>query len=74
MLHNIIDRAIIEVSKASPHLIYYVLLIIIDGPVMDMPETIKSIVKSSSHPLSIIIAGVGNEDFRSMKAFRSKRG
>ena len=74
LLHNIIDRAIIEVSKASPHLIYYVLLIIIDGPVMDMPETIKSIVKSSSHPLSIIIAGVGNEDFRSMKAFRSKRG
>ena len=69
--HNMIDRAIIEASKAPPHAVYYVLLIITDGAVMDMPETIKSIVKASRHPLSIIIVGVGNEDFRSMRAFSS---
>jgi hypothetical protein len=32
-----------------------------------MPETINSIIKASSLPLSIIIIGVGNEEFKEME-------
>lgn len=31
-----------------------------------MPETIEAIVKASELPLSIVIVGVGNEDFSMM--------
>ncbi|KAL6066275.1 Copine-2 [Balamuthia mandrillaris] len=45
---------------------YWVLLIITDGIISDMEDTIKEIVDASSLPLSIVIVGVGNEDFRNM--------
>ena len=44
---------------------YTVLLIITDGIINDIDATIASIVTASSQPLSIIIVGVGNEDFSS---------
>ncbi|KAK6177558.1 hypothetical protein SNE40_015638 [Patella caerulea] len=45
---------------------YFVLLIITDGVITDMPQTVKSIVEASSLPMSIIIVGVGNADFEAM--------
>ncbi|KAI3660878.1 hypothetical protein MP638_006635 [Amoeboaphelidium occidentale] len=39
---------------------YQVLLIITDGEINDMPQAIKSIVRASHLPISIIIIGVGN--------------
>jgi vacuolar-type H+-ATPase subunit F/Vma7 len=45
---------------------YTVLLILTDGVIDDMNETIASIVRASYLPLSIIIVGIGNEDFRDM--------
>ena len=42
---------------------YLVLMIITDGVIHDMDETIKLIVRGADLPLSIIIVGVGNEDF-----------
>ncbi|KAK3612050.1 hypothetical protein CHS0354_021734 [Potamilus streckersoni] len=46
---------------------YFVLLIITDGVITDMPHTIKAIVDASSLPMSIIIVGVGNDSFEAME-------
>lgn len=45
---------------------YFVLLILTDGNIHDMKETIELIVQASKLPCSIIIVGVGNSDFNQM--------
>ena len=45
---------------------YFVLLIITDGVITDLDATKNSIIAASSLPLSIIIVGVGVEDFSAM--------
>eukprot|EP01099_Mayorella_cantabrigiensis_P008934 TRINITY_DN915_c0_g1_i2.p1 TRINITY_DN915_c0_g1~~TRINITY_DN915_c0_g1_i2.p1 ORF type:complete len:303 (+),score=62.74 TRINITY_DN915_c0_g1_i2:813-1721(+) len=45
---------------------YLIILIITDGVIDDMKETIQQIERASSLPISIIIVGVGDDDFRSM--------
>eukprot|EP00357_Protocruzia_adherens_P001906 CAMPEP_0115012566 /NCGR_PEP_ID=MMETSP0216-20121206/24822_1 /TAXON_ID=223996 /ORGANISM="Protocruzia adherens, Strain Boccale" /LENGTH=531 /DNA_ID=CAMNT_0002381665 /DNA_START=35 /DNA_END=1630 /DNA_ORIENTATION=+ len=45
---------------------YIVLLIITDGEIHDMRESINQIVAGSFLPLSIVIVGVGNADFGNM--------
>lgn len=45
---------------------YFVLLILTDGEIHDMQETRRLIVEASKLPCSIIIVGVGNEDFEMM--------
>jgi vacuolar-type H+-ATPase subunit F/Vma7 len=45
---------------------YFILLLLTDGIINDMQKTIDEIVRGSSLPLSIIIVGVGSEDFSSM--------
>jgi hypothetical protein len=42
---------------------YFVLLIITDGIISDMQQTIDAVVDASFLPMSLIIVGVGNEDF-----------
>ena len=53
------------------HNIFYVLLNIlfiqIDGVITDMGTTIRAIVRARDLPLSIVIVGVGNDDFKNMK-------
>ena len=46
---------------------YFILLIITDGIITDMPQTKTAIVEASKLPLSIIIVGVGNADFEAME-------
>ncbi|XP_076035926.1 copine-8-like isoform X2 [Oratosquilla oratoria] len=46
---------------------YFILLIITDGIITDMPDTRKALVEASSLPMSVIIVGVGNEDFSAME-------
>ena len=46
--------------------LYHVLLILTDGGIQDMRETIDAIVKLSDKPLSIIIVGIGDADFSFM--------
>ncbi|XP_055507903.1 copine-1-like isoform X2 [Leucoraja erinacea] len=46
---------------------YYVLLIITDGEITDLDQTRDAIVKASHLPMSIIIVGVGNADFKAME-------
>ena len=50
---------------------YFVLLIITDGIITDMEETQRAIIAASHLPLSIIIVGVGQEDFSAMEALDS---
>jgi len=45
---------------------YFVLLIITDGQISDMENTIDEVVRCSGLPISIIITGVGNADFGDM--------
>eukprot|EP01022_Parablepharisma_sp_SALTPOND_P013369 TRINITY_DN1784_c0_g2_i1.p1 TRINITY_DN1784_c0_g2~~TRINITY_DN1784_c0_g2_i1.p1 ORF type:complete len:496 (-),score=36.33 TRINITY_DN1784_c0_g2_i1:4290-5777(-) len=59
------DMAYWHVSNGL-HGNYFVLLIMTDGQISDMNETIDEIVRCSTLPLSIIIVGVGNSDFSSM--------
>lgn len=53
---------------------YFVLLIITDGIITDMDATMLSIIEASRLPMSIIIVGVGNEDFSAMEALDSDDG
>ncbi|XP_037136352.1 copine-3-like [Syngnathus acus] len=46
---------------------YFVLLIITDGVITDMDQTLDAIVKASRLPMSIIIVGVGRADFSAME-------
>jgi len=50
---------------------YFVLLIITDGIITDLEDTKRSIIDASRLPLSIIIVGVGDEDFSAMDALDS---
>lgn len=45
---------------------FQVLLIITDGVINDLRQTIDQIVRGSNNPLAIIIVGVGNADFSMM--------
>lgn len=45
---------------------YFVLLILTDGEIHDMVETKRMIVETSRLPCSVIIVGVGGEDFEMM--------
>jgi hypothetical protein len=45
---------------------YLILLIITDGEITDMDDTVEAIVTASYLPLSIIIVGVGSADFTNM--------
>ena len=53
---------------------YFVLLIITDGIITDLEETKAAIVAASSLPMSIIIVGVGEEDFSTMEVLDSDKG
>ena len=53
---------------------YFVLLILTDGIITDFEETKSAIVNASDLPMSIIIIGVGQEDFSAMEALDSDKG
>ncbi|KAM0008681.1 putative copine, protein BONZAI, von Willebrand factor A-like domain superfamily [Helianthus debilis subsp. tardiflorus] len=46
---------------------YFVLLIMMDGVLTDLQETKDALVRASDLPLSILIVGVGDADFKQMK-------
>ncbi|XP_062842279.1 copine-1 isoform X2 [Trichomycterus rosablanca] len=53
---------------------YFVLLIITDGEITDMDQTKQAIVNSSKLPMSIIIVGVGEADFKAMEVLDGDNG
>ena len=46
---------------------YHMMVIITDGDIHDMKETTDLIVELSKYPVSIIIIGVGKEEFEKMR-------
>ena len=62
------------VNKQNEIDIYTILLILTDGEIHDMEETINTIIKASELPMSIIIIGVGNADFTKMEILDGDSG
>lgn len=74
-LINTLAKEAAELEKMGSDLSAYLLLLIItDGEITDMPETLEAIVRASSLPLSIILVGVGNADFTAMNMLDSDDG
>ena len=62
-----VHKRVFEFIKEKMHKnIYHVLLILTDGCIHDMRQTIDVIVEASEYPLSIIIVGIGDSDFENM--------
>ena len=53
---------------------YSILLILTDGMITDMNETIDALIDASEFPISVIIIGIGNADFSSMDQLDSDKG
>ncbi|MCL7025016.1 hypothetical protein MKW94_028462, partial [Papaver nudicaule] len=72
---KVINRAA-QIAAESLHnqTKYFVLLILTDGVVTDLQETIDSLVRASDLPLSILIIGVGGADFKDMEILDADNG
>jgi len=62
MIRNVIDN----IRAQNNPLKYHILLILTDGIILDMQETIDALVEGSFLPLSVIIIGIGNDHFQEM--------
>lgn len=70
IINHAIDRyASEQVNQNNQR--YFILLMITDGAINDMNETIAAIIRASQLPMSIIIVGVGSADFSSMNILDS---
>ncbi len=68
-LHMIIKNIIEVINKAKvkeKEPIYHVFLILTDGALEDMDETLDILIDACKLPLSLIIVGIGNGDFTKM--------
>ena len=61
-----IINAVISRIKDNP-LEYHILMILTDGVIDDLQETIDALVEASFQPLSVIIIGIGDADFKKME-------
>ena len=53
-----------DALQGEQKMTYFVLLMITDGIISDMTATKEAIVNASSLPLSIIVVGIGDADFK----------
>ena len=63
----IINKVVEEIKKQNDIFEYHVLMILTDGIIEDMEETIEALVEGSFYPLSVIIIGIGEYDFKKME-------
>ena len=63
----IINKIISEIENEKDLFNYHVLMILTDGTINDMEDTIDALVEGSFLPLSVIIIGIGNMDFSKME-------
>lgn len=66
--HEVINSVISVVKEdvRAENMNYTILMILTDGIIDDMDETIDALVEASFLPISIIIIGIGNADFSNM--------
>jgi len=53
---------------------YQILLILTDGEIHDMDQTVDKIIAAANLPLSVIIVGVGNANFDNMNRLDGDSG
>lgn len=63
----LIAECLRNISAEHNPSIYYILMILTDGAIGDMDQTVNQLVFGSGFPLSIIIVGIGNADFSAME-------
>jgi vacuolar-type H+-ATPase subunit F/Vma7 len=74
---HIIQRASRDISSVNvtqEKQQYSILLILTDGVINDLDQTVQEIVEGSKLPLSIVIVGVGNADFSAMEILDGDSG
>lgn len=62
----IVNQVIYSIKTENNPLLYHILMILTDGIINDMKETIDALVEGSFLPLSVIIIGIGDADFSNM--------
>ena len=62
----LINKIINEIKKEEDILEYHVLMILTDGIIDDYQDTVDALVEGSFLPLSVIIIGIGNANFKEM--------
>lgn len=65
LIKNVINMIKINLENSNDN-VYYILMILTDGQINDMPQTCDAIVEAAYLPLSIIIIGIGTADFTNM--------
>lgn len=65
LIKKIVDLVLSEMQNANSS-VYYMLLILTDGKIHDMDKTRDIICEAASLPISIIIIGIGDDDFSNM--------
>lgn len=55
-------------------MLYHVLLILTDGAIDDQIETISEVAKASDLPISIVVIGIGDEDFAFLEDLTAEVG
>lgn len=60
-----LNNAVIE-EKQKNNLVYNILMILTDGQISDMQNTIDELVRASFEPISVIIIGIGGGPFGNM--------
>ena len=63
---NDLNREVKENLKNGLVMHYNILLILTDGQINDMQDTIDGLVEASFLPISVIIVGIGNGNFGNM--------
>ena len=63
----IINKIISNMIEQNDPREYQVLMILTDGIIQDMTDTIDALVEASYYPLSVIIIGIGNTNFAKME-------
>jgi hypothetical protein len=69
LFHELINKVISVVKEdviAENKMNYTILMILTDGIIDDMEETIDALVEASFLPISVIIVGIGDADFTNM--------
>lgn len=64
--HQVLETFNKEVKSRLQKTVYHILLMLTDGCIHDMRETIDIIVEMSHSPISIIIIGIGDANFDKM--------
>jgi hypothetical protein len=65
-LINELNKTVKEDLDAGKQMNYNILMILTDGIIGDMQETIDALVEASFLPISVIIIGIGNANFHNM--------